>query len=260
MMNLLTYSSIALAGMAWLSHARPGLAKEAASGKEIRVALYADSGATRKDLPEVELCLLPSMGFDVEHVTAADVRSGELAEFDVLIHPGGSASEQARTLGEDGRERLRRFVKDGGGFVGICAGAYLASAQYRWSLGILNAAVVDDEHWERGIGKVQLRLPSAGRAALDLDQEIIPIHYNNGPLLAPGNEKQLAGYELLAAYESEIAENGAPTGIMKGTTAIARGEFGKGRVICFSPHPEKTRGGDSVVRAAVRWAAHFDQR
>jgi glutamine amidotransferase-like uncharacterized protein len=151
-------------------------------------------------------------------------------------------------------------LNDGGGFVGICAGAYLASTQYRWSLGILNAAVVDDEHWERGIGNVQLRLPPAGRAALELDQELVPIHYNNGPLLAPGNKEQLAKYELLAAYETEIAENGAPTGVMKGKAAIARGALGKGRVICFSPHPEKTPGGDSYLRAAVRWAAHSEQR
>ena len=61
-MNLLAYLSIALAGMVWLSLARPGLAKETGGGNEIRVALYADLGATKKDLPEVELCLLPSMG------------------------------------------------------------------------------------------------------------------------------------------------------------------------------------------------------
>jgi predicted Fe-S protein YdhL (DUF1289 family) len=41
---------------------------------------------------------------------------------------------------------------------------------------------------------------------------------------------------------------------MKGTTAIARGEFGKGRVVCFSPHPEKTRGCERFVTEAVKWA------
>jgi glutamine amidotransferase-like uncharacterized protein len=200
------------------------------------------------------------MGFVVEHVTAADICGGELAEFDVLIQPGGSGSAQAQTLGDEGRRRVRAFVSDGGGFVGICAGAYLASTQYRWSLGLLNAAVVDDEHWERGIGKVQLRLPPAGRAVMGVDQELIPILYNNGPLLAPGNEKQLDKYESLATFETEIAENGAPAGVMQGTTAIARGELGKGRVICFSPHPEKTRGGDSYLRAAVRWAGRADEQ
>jgi hypothetical protein len=41
---------------------------------------------------------------------------------------------------------------------------------------------------------------------------------------------------------------------MKGTTAAALGTFGRGRVFCFSPHPEKTPGLDGFVRAAVTWA------
>jgi hypothetical protein len=45
---------------------------------------------------------------------------------------------------------------------------------------------------------------------------------------------------------------------MKGTTAIARGKFGKGRVVCFSPHPEKTPGREAFLRSAVRWAAPRD--
>lgn len=39
---------------------------------------------------------------------------------------------------------------------------------------------------------------------------------------------------------------------MKGTTAIARGQFGKGRVICFSPHPEVTRGLEHFIQLAIR--------
>jgi hypothetical protein len=42
---------------------------------------------------------------------------------------------------------------------------------------------------------------------------------------------------------------------MKGTTAVARGPFGKGRVICYSPHPERTKGLDRLVEQAVRWTA-----
>ena len=42
---------------------------------------------------------------------------------------------------------------------------------------------------------------------------------------------------------------------MIGTTAIARSKFGRGRVICFSPHPESSRGPNHFIRAGVRWAA-----
>ena len=59
----------------------------------------------------------------------------------------------------------------------------------------------------------------------------------------------------LASYATEMRKNDAPPGVMKGTTAIARGKFGKGRVVCFSPHPEKTPGRETFLQAAVEWAA-----
>jgi len=38
---------------------------------------------------------------------------------------------------------------------------------------------------------------------------------------------------------------------MRGTTAIARAPFGEGRVICFSPHPEKTAGLEGMIARAI---------
>ncbi|MCY2986111.1 MAG: hypothetical protein NTY15_20975 [Planctomycetota bacterium] len=46
-----------------------------------------------------------------------------------------------------------------------------------------------------------------------------------------------------------------PTGVMIGTTAIAIGDFGEGRVVCFSPHPEKTPDLESILLQAIHWAA-----
>jgi glutamine amidotransferase-like uncharacterized protein len=225
------------------------------SSSVIRVALFADSGASRTGSPHLWRCLPPEMKFHVSKVSAEDIRNGTLDEYEVLIHPGGSGSKQAETLDQLGREKVGEFVRGGGGFVGICAGAYLASSNYPWSLNLLDARVVDSAHWDRGFGDVQLRLPRPGRQLFGEDAKIIAAYYHQGPLLAPGEKEDLADYETLAAYHTEIAKNGAPHGVMKGTTAIARGTFGAGRVLCFSPHLEKTPGRDSFIRAAVRWAA-----
>lgn len=46
--------------------------------------------------------------------------------FDVLLVPGGSAAVDARLLGETGRKAVRDFVWHGGGYCGVCAGAFLA--------------------------------------------------------------------------------------------------------------------------------------
>jgi hypothetical protein len=38
---------------------------------------------------------------------------------------------------------------------------------------------------------------------------------------------------------------------MLGTTAAAEGQFGRGRVICFSPHPEMTKGIENLIQNAI---------
>jgi glutamine amidotransferase-like uncharacterized protein len=226
-----------------------------AAPKAIRVAIFSDAGVTKKGVTQVERCLPESQGFEVKTINAEQIRDGTLKDFAVLIHGGGSASKQGETLGKKGRDAVKKFVADGGGFIGICAGAYLASAQYKWSLGVLDAEVIDGAHWARGEGDVNLRLTSAGRKALEREKESCTIHFENGPLLGPGKKDDIEDYEPLATFESEMRKNDAPLGIMKGTTAIARGKFGKGRVVCFSPHPEKTPGREAFLQSAVRWAA-----
>jgi glutamine amidotransferase-like uncharacterized protein len=230
-----------------------------AAPKSIRIAIFADAGVTKAGVIQVERSLPEPQGFDTKPITAKQIRGGALKDFDVLIHGGGSASKQGETLGEDGRKAVKKFVDGGGGFIGICAGAYLASAQYKWSLGVLDAKVIDGAHWARGQGDVTLRLTSAGEKALQPEKETCTIHFENGPLLGPGKKDDIEDYEPLATFETEMRKNDAPPGIMKGTTAIARGKFGKGRVVCFSPHPEKTPGRETFLQSAVQWAAHSNE-
>jgi glutamine amidotransferase-like uncharacterized protein len=222
----------------------------------LRVAIYADKGGNDAGPTNCERCLPKGLGFATRRITAEEIQAGALKDFDVLIQPGGSGSKQAAELGEAGREQIRKFVRDGGGYVGICAGAYLASADYDWSLHLLDAKVVDRKHWARGYGEVRLKAENAeAKKFLGIDGDLLPIYYHQGPLLAPAEKDDIPDYERIATFETEIAKNGAPEGVMKGTTAAARAPFGKGRVFCYSPHPERTPGLDRLIEQAVRWTA-----
>ena len=187
-------------------------------------------------------------------VDAHQIRAGGLSNLDVLIHPGGTGGGQAKHLGRDGREAIRDFVRDGGGFVGICAGAYLATSHYDWSLDILDAKVLDTKHWNRGTGEVRIGITNAGQRLLKTEDLQIHVHYGQGPLLAPGDRSDIDDYKELATYETEIVENGAQKGVMIGATAAAQGRFGKGCVICFSPHPELTHGLENLLKSAIEHA------
>src|SRR3954468_20512755 len=231
------------------------IADHAASKGSIDVVIFAHDGVTKSGITRLEKALPESQGFEVKTISVEQIRTGTLKTCDVLIFPGGSASAQSKALGEGGRAEVKKFVEGGAGRVGIFAGAYLASSQYDWSLHLLKARVIDGAHWARGEGSVQLRLSSAGKSALRADKETCSIHFENGPLLGPMKGGNDDGFEPLATFETEIRKNDAPPGVMKGAIAIARGAYGKGRVLCFSPHPEKTPGREGLLQEAVRWAA-----
>ncbi len=226
------------------------------SAKLIKVAIYDHStkGASsgRKNL---EAFLTPENGFITTHVTPESIRAGALDQQDVLIMPGGSGSKQALALGSDGKQMIKNFVAQGKGYVGICAGSYLATNHYSWSLGLINAKVVDTKHWARGTGQVTLDFTDNGKSILQYNQPTSKVYYGQGPLLAPGDSTDAPKFQTLATYATEIAKNGAPSGVMVGTTAIARTYYQQGRVMCFSPHPEKPGGVNDLISKAVYWAA-----
>jgi glutamine amidotransferase-like uncharacterized protein/N-formylglutamate amidohydrolase len=224
-----------------------------ADPQAIRIAVFVDEGVSST----VKLfdALSTDTRLSASKVSADDVRAGKLDQFSVLIHPGGSGSKQGQALGEQGREKVREFVQAGGGFVGICAGAYLAAGDRDWSLSVLDAKVIDREHWNRGFGNVTIAMSSKGMETLNVAVSSPEVYYHQGPLLAPASDPNIPDFQTLATFKTEIAKNGAPTGVMQGTTAIAIGDYGKGRVICFSPHPEKTAGFESMLLNGVHRVA-----
>lgn len=96
---------------------------------KIAVGVYLDKGASSSGSTLLRT-LARFEQVSVTKLTAEQIRAGALTGLDLLIHPGGSGGEQGRNLEEPGREKIRGFVREGGGFIGICAGAYLASAHY----------------------------------------------------------------------------------------------------------------------------------
>lgn len=252
-MRTLTRQLLA-AVLLWLTTGFIWAADSASTNATIRVAVYHDkgTGGSIRNLLEA-LALDPT--FAVTEIKAEDIRAGALKNHDVVIHPGGSGGKQGRHLEEVGREQVRQFVAQGGGYVGFCAGAYLASNDYPWSLNLLDAQVLDKQHWARGTGPVRIQLSEAGTQLFGTSTNQINIYYGQGPLLAPKEDPEVPDYQELATYATEIAKKGAPEGVMRGTTAIATASFGQGKVFCFSPHPEMTPGLQSFVHRAVRWSA-----
>jgi hypothetical protein len=243
-------------------------------GETIAVGLYDAAGTSGKGVANLTRILGPAPDpqsarrFSLHHLGPAEIRPEVLSQFDVVVFPGGSGSKEAAALGPAGRTAMRQFVRSGGGYVGICAGAYLATAKYDWGLALLNAktftgkrnipGVGEKSMWFRGSGSVQVTLTETGRQVLGDWPNPLEVRYANGPILSPAGVAELPAYETLATFATEISKYEPQHGTMVDTPAIVTASFGAGRAMAISPHPEAVEGLEPLVRRAVRWAAGRD--
>jgi hypothetical protein len=225
----------------------------ATAGERVRLAIYAGKG-TRRGMHHLITEMEEMPGSLVLPIGSDEIDAGALSQFNVVLFPGGSSTRQGESLGDFNRQEVRSFVDRGGGYVGICAGAYLATAEFPWALHILDAKTYS-KHWMRGEGVVQMELTPEGRKILGATESLYEVRYHHGPILLPAHASDLPEFLPLATFRTEVAEHGAPKGAMVGSPAIVASQFGKGRILCFSPHPDQTKGLEGFVRQGVRWAA-----
>ena len=223
----------------------------AAAPEPVKVAIYIDHGAYLGSVRRTAECF--DENFEVSRVLGDAVREDFLKSQQVFISPGGGASIQSRSLAPEGMKKLKEFVHEGGGFIGICAGAYLAAQNNPLPLGIV-AAKMPSPKWDRGTAELKIELTPAGQAFFGETERFFTLHYANGPVLVPDPDCGLEPYEVLAYFREEIAQNDTPEGLQKDTAAITLSRYGKGRVILFSGHPESS-GLERWLRIAARYAA-----
>jgi hypothetical protein len=216
--------------------------------------------------PAVRALLESEPDITCETITVASLLAGCLLEreFSVLCIPGGFAPNYAQRLGLEGLALIQAFVRDGGGFVGLCAGAYLGSSA---CLSLLPVEVLDMHRWARGCGPCQLaftHLASRTLGALG-PASLLTVRYANGPLLqisaalphdtetqrsegatpTSGDASESPGVLRcafpLAHYATEVGATVLGSSfppIMAGSPAAVVGSYGAGLVLLASPHFE----------------------
>ena len=70
---------------------------------------------------------LHACGLACDLIRAEEVKKQNLSDYSLLFVPGGWASNKIKALGNDGIEEIKRFVRDGGAYLGFCGGAGLAT-------------------------------------------------------------------------------------------------------------------------------------
>lgn len=206
--------ALAMAGCTAL----PGGSETKGYGMDKEVCVYAGSGAVLARDVEVALdkSAIPYSEVD-EHV----IRRSRLGNCSLLIIPGGYTVKYVNALGEEGFEGIREFVAGGGGYIGICAGAYIAARTVEVpghppGLGIIE--IKNERGAGRGIRSITVTKPE--HPVVEGCGKALDIWYKNGAMI-----KAEEGVETLAIYR-------------EGFAAIVCSTYGEGKVVIFSTHPE----------------------
>lgn len=159
------------------------------------------------------------------------------SKYDVIVFPDGSGHQQRKAIGEAGTAAVKKFVLNGGGYLGICAGAFSAIDAY----GFLPDRKYVPGSQMRGKGRVNVEFT---RSIVDefgltpADYKNASVAYANGPVLdAKSLPKSVSVLASFRTAPSHIAKE--PQGkVMINQPAAVRTTFGKGRVVLFSPNFE----------------------
>jgi glutamine amidotransferase-like uncharacterized protein len=235
----LAFASLML--LTWSCARQPAEAPEesAAALTPKQIGLFAGNGAGAEYVAAVKDALKDDARFKVATFTNGSV---DFNAFDVVVFPGGTGSAEWNALGASGQQKLKSFVTNGGGYVGICAGFYMALSS---KAGFVTGEAYDP--WARGEGKVTVKFESD--AGVFTDAGTHEFKYVNGPLVQPIDG---SAYTVLATFQSNIGSSSILS--MVGQPAVVGGSYGQGRVVAFSPHPELS-GLGSLLKDALLWSA-----
>lgn len=234
-----------------------GTAAPTASFAADLALVYKGAGTCAKGCAEAAAYVARRAGFETRYVGEEAVPADVMERAKVWIQPGGRVETQELAMKPELKRQILDFVRAGGGYVGFCAGAFLAADTFGW-------LQKDGSRFDRpGLGlfrgKGRLYQPQKTSA------EVLPVYL--------GGEKVRSVYWELGSYfqERDLSSAAQPLAYYDRAgrqVAALRSVLGAGRVSVTGYHPEapslwrKLFGlfdPDGVdydeAEAMIRWAA-----
>ncbi len=166
-----------------------------------------------------------------EPIDENDLAQTDLSVYAMLLVPGGGGLR----LTDENRDALHDYVRSGGGYVGICGGATTA----------ITYGLVDAEMYPFDVRGPVFNTLAQHPVTEDYDiARKLLVPHASGPLLTHDEPTQTS------VSTFNVGKPPLPTF----TSTIAR-EFGDGRVLIFSGHPEAAVETRRLLRNAVMWTA-----
>ena len=237
--------------------------------KPLRVAVFVGAGA--RNSGAFRWLQITTCAKDMESipVDGASIRNGALDDVDVLVMPGGWSGGEAETLQADGREKVKDFVRRGGGYIGTCAGFCLLMESNKARKNMLH--MIPYKFGPSG-GTVDMPIAFNQLATemCGIPKKTWKIRYSGGPVPVPSTPVPEADVKVIATYAGDInTMGGADRKSMANSPAVIAGTYGKGRLFATTVHPEVDVNDHEILRCAfkyvsgreiAKWAYHQRKR
>ena len=184
--------------------------------------------------------------------------------FRMIYTNGGKATQHGRSLGEKGRENIRRFVAEGGSYLGTCAGAYIASKGFMKDSGIVDVPEYYGiwPGYTRGttLNKsftsliVEKRSPLLKYYSFGGDMVIDSVRHNGG-CFAWMEDNVPEGTEVTLRYDGDTLKIERNIHKEVAGWAYKASEY-DGRVVLIGSHPERVVSGErlELMSAMIKYA------
>ena len=204
--------------------------------KKVRVGLYVDLGASGNGVFHLASLIAHSPQTELVTLMAKDIREGKLKEIDILVMPGGGSTTQCVTIGEKHHDKIRDFLRNGGGYVGTCAGMFnVLMIPKRLQL------LPFSRHGGAGSSTAYtaVDITPEGAKILGIAPGLRKPRYSGGPVAFPVKDAKCEGKGMtLATFKQAVSKKPQHAGKFIGSSAMIYGTFGKGKIIATSFHPE----------------------
>lgn len=199
----------------------------------VSIALYSDQG-TEPNCIIATTNMFEWMDHSVELISSEDIIDDCLKNFDLVCFPGGDMYQYSQDLSSEGISRVKSFISDGGGYIGICGGGYFTAEEVYWMGNLLPMESLElfegssegpvDEFASSGYHTMsQINLLETDHPITQSEQNPAWILYWIGPKFIPENPSEVV---ILGEYDS-------------GNHAMMLAfEYGSGRVFIIGTHPE----------------------
>jgi hypothetical protein len=198
---------------------------DGAGGTQIAIFESANGVYAWEGAHQVQWLLAEVWGLPSTILTPPDIAGGALDGYDALIMQSGGSTAAQRRLGDEGVRRLKRWVRDGGHFVGYKYGGTTFAPR----IGLSSAQIIDSP---TGIAEGALLRIEVGSGPLrqGVGRDAWAMFANDDVLLA-SRPATAASYPGLPRFDS----SGLVLGLdrLPGSSAIVDEAYGDGRVTIF---------------------------